>query len=99
MNKDLTYILNGQVPRGFGEMPEKMGNYERLSPSEETDGYLKLIGGQKMFGTTMKISEKIPIEKRDKIRGPGSMPSTSDKKKMEAENLTTPGKIVPKRNK
>jgi hypothetical protein len=52
-----------------------------------------------MFGTTMKISEKIPIEKRDKIRGPGSMPSTSDKKKMEAENLTTPGKIVPKRNK
>jgi len=45
MNKDLTYILNGQVPRGFGEMPQHMGNYERLCPSEDTEGYLKLIGG------------------------------------------------------
>jgi hypothetical protein len=62
-----------------------MGNYERLCPSEETDNYLKLIGGQKMFGTTMKVSEKIPQEKRDKIKGPGSMPSTSEKKKMDAD--------------
>jgi hypothetical protein len=22
MNKDLTYVLNGKVPRGFGEIPE-----------------------------------------------------------------------------
>lgn len=36
-----------------------------------------------MFGTTMKVSEKIPLEKRDKIRGPGSMPSTSEKKIMD----------------
>ncbi len=59
MNKDLTYILNGKVPRAYGEMPEKMGNYERLAPSESCESYLKLIGGQKMFGSQMKVSEKL----------------------------------------
>ena len=34
MNKDLTYILNGKVPRAYGEMPKKMGAYERLAPTE-----------------------------------------------------------------
>jgi len=27
MNRDLTYILKGKVPRNYGEMPEKMGNF------------------------------------------------------------------------
>lgn len=27
MNRDLTYVLHGRVPRKFGEMPDKMGNY------------------------------------------------------------------------
>lgn len=27
MNRDLTYILHGKVPRPYGVMPEKMGNY------------------------------------------------------------------------
>ena len=75
MNKDLTYILNGQLPRGYGEMPAYMGNFERLAPSEESENYLRLIGGQKRFGSTMKISEKIPVELREKVRGPGSLPS------------------------
>ena len=55
MNRDLTYILNGQVPRKYGEMPRTLGNFERLAPSPLCDQYLKLIGGQKMFGSTMKI--------------------------------------------
>lgn len=33
MNKDLTYILDGKLPRGFGEVPEKLGNYEMIAPS------------------------------------------------------------------
>jgi hypothetical protein len=59
MNRDLTYILNGQLPRAYGEMPSMLGNYEMIAPSAETDGFLKLIGGEKMFGSTMKISEKM----------------------------------------
>ena len=81
MNKDLTYILNGQMPRGYGEMPSYMGNYEKLAPTEESDQYLKLIGGQKMFGSAMKVSEKIPADKRAKVRGTGTMPVLSEKNK------------------
>jgi len=58
MNKDLTYILNGQMPRAFGETPKSMGNYEILAPTESSDQLLKLIGGQKLFGSVNKISEK-----------------------------------------
>jgi hypothetical protein len=61
MNRDLTYILNGKVPRKYGEMPEKMGNYQRIAPSEASERYLKLIGGQKMFGSVMKVSHKPDI--------------------------------------
>ena len=37
MNRDLTYILSGQVPRKFGEMPQKLGNFERIAPSNACD--------------------------------------------------------------
>mmetsp|Transcript_25950 Transcript_25950/g.19556 ORF Transcript_25950/g.19556 Transcript_25950/m.19556 type:complete len:111 (-) Transcript_25950:47-379(-) len=33
MNRDFTYILNGKLPRKYGEMPKQMGNFERLAPS------------------------------------------------------------------
>lgn len=56
MNKDLTYILNGAVPRAFGEDPKLMGNYERIAPSKTSDKYIKLMGGQKMFGSLMKVN-------------------------------------------
>ena len=58
MNKDLTYILNGKVPRKYGEMPKNMGYFERIAPSETSEKYLKLIGGQKMYGSIMKLSHK-----------------------------------------
>ena len=58
MNRDLTYILNGRVPRAHGEMPKKLGNFQRIAPSEQSEKYLKLIGGQKMFGSVMKVSHK-----------------------------------------
>lgn len=32
-----------------------------------------------MFGSTMKVSEKLTLEQRGKVRGPGSMPTISDK--------------------
>lgn len=56
MNKDLTYILNGAVPRAFGEDPEMMGNYERIAPSKMSDKYIKMVGGQRMFGSLMKVN-------------------------------------------
>ena len=58
MNKDLTYILHGEVPRKYAEMPKFLGNYERIAPSDASDRYLRLIGGQKMFGSIMKVSHK-----------------------------------------
>ena len=61
MNRDLTYILHGQVPRAYGEQPKKLGAYVRVAPSEVSDRYLKLIGGQKMFGSVMKVSHKHEI--------------------------------------
>jgi len=80
MNRDLTYILNGQLPRGYGEMPSMMDNYEMIAPSAECDRFLKLIGGEKMFGSTMKVSEKINPEAKSKVRGLGSMPSAQEQK-------------------
>lgn len=57
MNKDLTYVLHGQQPRRFGEMPRKMGNFERIAPSPLSEQCMKLVGGQKMFGSLMKMQE------------------------------------------
>ena len=56
MNKDLTYILNGAVPRAYGEEPKMMGNYEKIAPSKMSDKYIKMVGGQKMFGSLMKVN-------------------------------------------
>lgn len=50
LNRDLTYILNGQEPREYGEMPKFMGGFERVAPSSFSDKIIKLVGGQKMFG-------------------------------------------------
>lgn len=34
LNRDLTYILKGSKIRKFGELPEKMGCFERIAPTE-----------------------------------------------------------------
>jgi len=57
MNKDLTYILHGQLPRRVGEMPKMLGSYERIAPSELSEELIKMVGGQKMYGSTVKINE------------------------------------------
>lgn len=41
LDLDLHAILKGQVPRKYGEMPKKMGNYERIAPSEAWDNMVK----------------------------------------------------------
>lgn len=79
LNKDLSYVLHGKVPRAYGEMPKSMGNYELLGPNEDSEKYMRYIGGQKMFGTAMKVSEKLTAEQKTKVRGPGSMPVLSEK--------------------
>jgi len=80
MNKDLTYILNGAMPRGWGEMPKFMGNYERLAPTPDSDALVKMIGGQKMFGSSAKVSDKV-FEKMGgrAVVGLGSMPNLATK--------------------
>ena len=41
LNEDLTYIMHGQVPRAFGELPGYIGDYKRLAPG--TAAYDDLI--------------------------------------------------------
>ena len=77
MNRDLTYILNGQMPRAYGEMPKCMGNFERIAPTEQSEELIKMIGGQKMFGSAVKISERIKL---DGVQGIGSLPKEKDNK-------------------
>ena len=73
MNRDLAYIFHQKVPRKYGDMPEKLGDFERIAPSETSDRYLKLVGGQKMFGSIMKVSHKTTdITKFSKIQGSAS---------------------------
>ncbi len=55
MNRDLTYILNGTLPRKYGEMPQFIGNFERIAPTPYSEKVIRLIGGQKMFGSQTKI--------------------------------------------
>lgn len=38
---DIHAILQGQVPRKFGEMPAHVGNYERIAPSDMYDTVLR----------------------------------------------------------
>lgn len=38
-----------------------MGNYQRIAPSDNSERYLKLLGGQKMFGSVMKVSHRVEI--------------------------------------
>ncbi len=45
MNRDLTYVLNGQMPRGYGEKPAMMGNYEMIAPTPQSEELMKLVGG------------------------------------------------------
>ncbi|CAG9322482.1 unnamed protein product [Blepharisma stoltei] len=42
MNIDLTRILGGKKPRPFGQLPEKVGNYELISPSPLSEKLQKL---------------------------------------------------------
>jgi hypothetical protein len=34
LNQDLTKILHGKMPRQYGQMPERMGRYQRIAPSK-----------------------------------------------------------------
>lgn len=42
MNQDLTRILEGKKPRAIGQVPEKLGNYELISPSPLSEKLQKL---------------------------------------------------------
>lgn len=70
MNKDLSYVLHGQMPRSYGERPERMGNFEQIAPSQESEDFLRLIGGQKMFNSAQRLTNKQTGE----VRGIGSLP-------------------------
>lgn len=61
------------MPRGYGEMPKMMGNFEIIAPTPQSEEYMKIIGGQKMFGSISKISERVKL---DGVKGIGSLPKT-----------------------
>ena len=46
------------MPRAHGETPKHMGNFETLVPTPQSDELVKLVGGQKMFGSNYKQKEK-----------------------------------------
>ena len=43
LNRDINYILNGKKIRLHGELPEKVGGFTRIAPSEFSDKLLRLI--------------------------------------------------------
>jgi len=45
LNRDLTYILNGAVPRAYGEEPAILGNYTRIAPTKMSEKYCKMMNG------------------------------------------------------
>ena len=49
LNLDLNSIFKGKIPRSFGTLPEKIGNFERIAPSEYSNKLIKLAGGQREF--------------------------------------------------
>ena len=55
MNRDLTYILHGQQPWKYGEMPLLMGMYKRIAPTKQSEKYIWFLGGEKWFGSANKI--------------------------------------------
>ena len=69
-------------------MPKCMGNFERIAPTEQSEELIKLIGGQKMFGSTVKLSERIKLEG---VRGIGSLPKEKEAKE------PTPKVVQPRR--
>ena len=53
LEKDLSDILMGKIPRQYGELPEVMGNYQRLAPGTQYfDQLMKVVG--KMFIQSVK---------------------------------------------
>jgi hypothetical protein len=42
-NTDMMKILKGHVPRKYGDIPNKLGNFEMISPSHESEKIIKLI--------------------------------------------------------
>ena len=49
LNIDLTKIFFGKKQRNYGQLPKNMGNFERISPSKESEKLIKMVGGQKWF--------------------------------------------------
>lgn len=43
LNYDINCILDGKIPRKYGEEPKNIGNYEWLSPSSKTEMLLKAM--------------------------------------------------------
>jgi hypothetical protein len=48
LEKDLEAILMGKIPRQYGELPERMGNYQRLAPGTPYYDKLKAIQSKMM---------------------------------------------------
>lgn len=59
LNKDLTYILHGKKLREVGELPENMGNFDILAPTDMSEKFSKLI-------QSYKVQYKTPMQQDNK---------------------------------
>ena len=54
LERDLDEILMGKMPRQYGEMPEQMGNYQRLAPGTPYFDQLQKITSKMFVGNVSK---------------------------------------------
>ena len=57
LNKDLTNIFYGKIPRKYGEKPKDMGRFEMICPNKETDKLIRIAGGQKYYNNRKEKNE------------------------------------------
>lgn len=58
LNKDLTAILRGKIPRMYGEMPVNPGKYRRLCPNSAPYDSLMKLKQQYIKGTLNRADQK-----------------------------------------
>jgi tubulin polyglutamylase TTLL5 len=48
LNRDLNYILHSKPLRRVGEMPQKLGGFTRIAPSDASERLFKLVKSYKV---------------------------------------------------
>lgn len=60
-----------------------MGNFERMAPNAYSEKLVKLVGGQKQFGSLMRVPPKDP---KDDLPAPSPAPTSSKQQPQTSKN-------------